>query len=100
MKHEIHYEFYFFPEAPTHMPLLQSFESLCRDHKTLVCDFIDVYPLWWFFCRDKTSNIPIHSLVSASPLYVGLHIVFADFGQPASYLSKPLKFIDILQSNT
>ena len=90
MKHEIHYESYFIWEDPIHRTLLQPLESPCRG----------LYPLWWFVFIDETSNKPIHPLGSASPLYDGLHIVFVDFGKPTSYLSKPSKFIDFLQSNT
>ena len=88
-RHETHYEFYFLLEAPIHRPLLQFFESLCRDRKALVWDFLNLYPLWWFVCRDATWNTHI----------VGLHIGFSYFGKPTSYLSKPSKFIEFIQSN-
>ena len=48
MKNEIHYEFFFPWEAPIHRPLLQPFEYVCRDHKTLVWYFMNLYPLWCF----------------------------------------------------
>ena len=96
MKHEIHYGFYFLLEVPIHMPLLQLFEPLCRDHKTLVWDFLNLFLLRRSICNAETSITPSHSLGNVSPLYVDLNIVFVGFGQPVSYISKYLEFI---QSN-
>ena len=48
---------------------------------------------------DGISNTLSNSLVIFSPLYVDMHIVFVGFGQPATYISKPSKYIDVIQSN-
>ena len=89
---ETHYEFFFPWEAPIDRPLLQIFESLCRDHKIMVWDFLNLYLLWWFVSRVATSNTPSHSLGTISPFYVSVHMVFGDFEQPTSY---PIEEISI-----
>ena len=92
MRYEIHYGFYFLLEVPLDMPLLQLFEPLCRDHKTLVWYFMNLFILRRLVCTDETSNKPSHSLGIVSPLYVDLHIVLFLFWATCKLSFKTLKF--------